>query len=95
MQGVLRTQKINNTASGKAVTVGWQNGSVLTRYGSTAYYKVFPQAFAAAPGAIQLTPMTGTVLFFKAKNIKAGSFNVLGSPVAKYLMYSAYGSLTV
>lgn len=93
MQGVIKTQKLSNTAPSKATVVGWQHGSVLTRYGSTAYYKVFPQSFAAAPTAIQLTPQTGTVLFFKAKNIKAGSFNVLGSPVAKYMMYSAYGSL--
>lgn len=95
MQGVLRTQKIKNTAREKGLTMGVQQGSVATKFGSTVYYKSFPVAFAAAPNGLQLTAQSGTILAMKYKNLNPGSFNVIGTPVNKYCWYTAYGSLTV
>ena len=95
MQGVLRTQKVKNTARDKSHTMGIQQGSVATKFGTTLYYKSFPTAFAAAPDGLQLTPRTGTVVTMVYKNLNPGSFNVVGTPVNKYVWYTAYGSLTV
>lgn len=95
MQGVLRTQKVKNTAREKGLTMGVQQGSVATKFGSTLYYKSFPTAFAAAPSGVSLTAYSGTILAAKYKNLNPGSFNVIGTPVNKYCWYTAYGSLTV
>jgi len=99
MQGVLRTQKVKNTAREKGLTMGTQTGSVKVLFASTVYYKAFPTAFAAAP-AVMLTslgsPVTTTpILHMRQHHLTAGSFKVFGSPVNTYAGFNAYGSLTV
>lgn len=91
MQRVLRTQKVTNNARSKEMTMGTQHGSVLTALNGS--YRQFPAAFQAAPGVVDLTAKTGTVLWSRVRSIAAGSFSCAGSPIAKYMWYSAYGSL--
>ena len=100
MQGVLKTQKVKNTAREKGFTMGTQQGSVKVLFATTVYYKAFPVTFAASPGGVQLSSMgspvtTTPILHMRLHHLTAGSLKVFGSPVNTYAWYTAYGSLTV
>lgn len=62
--------------------VGSLNGRTVT----------FPVAFGVAPRVVA-TPMTGTVLWFRARAPSTTNFVLAGSPTAKVFQWMAWGSV--
>lgn len=86
----IRTQKFSSRVGVKTSEMMIQQGTLVGSL--TGRYKSFPTAFAVAP-QVTLTPMTGTVLWFRARSVAAASFSCAGSPTAKVFRYIAYGSV--
>lgn len=71
-----------------------QRGSVKVRaYATPGSYTTFPTAFGSLPmlGLEPGTPGGKALSFYQRDRLRPGSFSIIGSPLARYLQYTAFG----
>jgi hypothetical protein len=71
-----------------------QRGSVKVRaYATPGSYTAFPTAYGSLPmlGLEPGTPDGIGISFYQRDRLRPGSFSIIGSPLGRYLQYSAFG----